>query len=119
MLRWLWGSANNCTTSLLALLLEPDLYIYNPSFQFKVLFIMLAGANALTFYATSWGRATANNAIPDAPKAAKFAAAISLSLWICVIVCGRLLTFFRPGDCPASGPGIIADCTPRTTANAR
>ena len=73
---------------------------------------MLAGANALTFYATSWGRATADNAIPDAPRAAKFAAAISLSLWICVIVCGRLLTFFRPGDCPASGPGIIADCTP-------
>ena len=113
LIQWgLLGFAINVTTGSLFLLTEPDQYIYNPSFQFKVLFIMLAGANALTFYATSWGRATADNAIPDAPRPAKFAAAISLSLWIAVIVCGRLLTFFRPGDCPASGPGLIADCTP-------
>jgi hypothetical protein len=80
------------------------------------LFITLAGVNALSFYATSWGRATADNAIPEAPKAAKLAAVISLSLWISVIVCGRLLTFFRPGDCPPSGPGLIADCTPHSKA---
>ena len=49
----LFGFAINITTGSLFLLTEPDQYIYNPSFQFKVLFIMLAGANALTFYATS------------------------------------------------------------------
>ena len=64
----LTGFAINITSGSLFLLTEPDQYIYNPSFQFKVLFIMLAGANALTFYATSWGRATADNAIPDASK---------------------------------------------------
>jgi hypothetical protein len=109
----LFGFAINVTTGSLFLLTEPDQYIYNPSFQFKVMFIAIAGINALMFYKTSWGRATADNAIPDAPKAAKVAAVISLSVWISVIVCGRLLTFYRPGPCPKEGPGLIADCTPR------
>ena len=110
----LLGFAINVTTGSLFLLTEPDQYIYNPSFQFKVLFIMLAGANALTFYFTMYRRATAANAPADAPRGAKLIAVVSLSLWIGVIVCGRLLTFFRPGPCPGSGPGVIADCTPRS-----
>ena len=112
----LLGFAINVTSGSLFLLTEPDQYIYNPSFQFKVLFIIIAGANALAFYATSFGRATAEGAPPDAPRAAKAIAVVSLSLWIGVIVCGRLLTFFRPGDCPAIGPGFIADCTPSSKA---
>jgi hypothetical protein len=110
----LLGFAINVSTGSMFLLTEPDQYIYNPSFQFKVLFIMTAGINALMFYKTSWGRATADNARPDAPRAAKVAAVISLSMWISVIVCGRLLTFYRPGPCPKEGPGLIADCTPRS-----
>ncbi len=108
----LLGFAINVSTGSLFLLTEPDQYIYNPSFQFKMLFIMIAGLNALLFYVTSWGRVNADGTI-HAPRAGKVAAVVSLSVWIGVIVCGRLLTFFRPGDCPASGPGIIADCTPR------
>ena len=108
----LLGFAINVTTGSMFLLTEPDQYIYNPSFQFKVLFIMIAGLNALAFYGTSWERATAVNAAADAPRAAKVAAVISLSLWFSVIVCGRLLTFYRPGPCPKEGPGLIADCTP-------
>jgi hypothetical protein len=109
----LLGFAINVSTGSLFLLTEPDQYIYNPSFQFKLLFIAIAGANALFFYATSWGRATAANASPDAPRLAKAVAVVSLSMWIGVIVCGRLLTFYRPGGCPKSGPGLIADCNPR------
>jgi uncharacterized membrane protein len=107
------GFAINISTGSLFLLTEPDQYIYNPSFQFKMLFIAIAGLNALTFYVTSWGRATAADASPDAPRIAKVVAIVSLSMWIGVIVCGRLLTFFRPGGCPASGPGLIADCNPQ------
>jgi hypothetical protein len=113
----LFGFAINVATGSLFLLTEPDQYIYNPSFQFKVLFIAIAGLNALLFYVTSYGRATAPNASADAPRPAKLIAIVSLSLWIGVIVCGRLLTFFRPGPCPSSGPGLIADCTPRHAAD--
>jgi hypothetical protein len=107
------GFAINITSGSMFLLTEPDQYIFNPAFQFKVLFVMLAGANALTFYITTYRRATEPDASPDAPIAAKAIAAVSLSLWIGVIVCGRLLTFYRPGGCPASGPGFIAACNPR------
>jgi hypothetical protein len=113
----LLGFAINIASGSLFLLTEPDQYIYNPSFQFKVLFILLAGANAFTFYLTAYRRVTAPDAPPDAPRIAKAVAAVSLSLWIGVIVCGRLLTFFRPGDCPPEGPGVIADCTPQAAAN--
>src|SRR5580765_6597837 len=78
----LLGFAINITSGSLFLLTEPDQYIYNPSFQLKVLFIMLAGANALTFYITTYRRATAPNAPSDAPRAAKLVAVVSLSLWI-------------------------------------
>ena len=112
----LLGFAINITSGSLFLLTEPDQYIYNPSFQFKVLFIMIAGANALTFYATTYRRATARDAPADAPRGAKIVALVSLSLWIGVIICGRLLTFYRPGGCPTQGPGIIADCNPKMKA---
>ena len=108
----LLGFAINVSTGSMFLLTEPDQYIYNPSFQFKVLFILIAGLNALTFYGTAWTRATADGAAPDAPRAAKIVAVISLSMWISVIVCGRLLTFYRPGLCPQEGPGLVADCIP-------
>jgi len=108
----LLGFAINVSTGSMFLLTEPDQYIYNPSFQFKVLFIAIAGLNALLFYVTSWGRVNADGTI-NAPRAGKMAAVISLSMWISVIVCGRLLTFYRPGPCPKEGPGWIADCTPR------
>jgi uncharacterized membrane protein len=32
------------------LMAEPDQYIYNPSFHFKILFMMVAGLNVLAFY---------------------------------------------------------------------
>jgi len=111
----LLGFAINASTGSMFLLTEPDQYIYNPSFQFKLLFITIAGLNALLFYATSWGRVNADGTI-NAPRAGKVAAVISLSMWISVIVCGRLLTFYRPGPCPRSGPGFIADCTPRSNS---
>ena len=92
---------------------EPDQYIYNPAFHFKLLFMGVAGFNALAFYLLAYGKSTAPGAPAEAPRAAKIIAATSLCMWIAVIVCGRLLTFYRPGDCPREGPGFIAECIPR------
>jgi hypothetical protein len=94
------------------LMTEPDQYIYNPAFHFKVLFMMTAGFNALAFYLTSFRRTTARGAAPEAPRTAKIIAAASLSLWIGVIVAGRLLTFYRPFPCPPAGPDFLATCIP-------
>jgi hypothetical protein len=39
------------------------------------------------------------------------AAAVSLCLWLGVIVAGRLLTFYRPSPCEGD-PGVLSHCLP-------
>jgi hypothetical protein len=113
LIRWgIGGFVLNAATGSLFLLTEPDQYIYNPAFQFKLLFIGLAGANALTFYATSYVRSAAPMAPADAPRLAKAIAGISLSLWIAVIVAGRFLTLYRPFPCEPPEPTGLATCIP-------
>ena len=110
-----WGLAGfgiNLVSGLCFLMTEPDQYIYNPSFHWKVLFITVAGMNALAFYATSYRRVTAASASPDAPRTAKVIAAVSLTMWIAVMVAGRLLTFYRPVPCRPGESASLATCIP-------
>ena len=111
------GYGINITSGSMFLMTEPDQYIYNPAFHFKILFMALAGLNVLTFYlTTTWRRVEALGPGDEAPRMAKLIAATSLCLWLAVIVCGRLLTFYRPAQCGPEGPGFLADCIPRKTA---
>ena len=107
------GFAMNITTGSMFLLTEPDQYIYNPSFHFKLLFLATAGLNAMTFYIVPWRRVSALEPSVGTPRSARIIAAVSLSMWIGVIVAGRLLTFYRPGPCDRNGPGFLAECIPR------
>jgi len=110
-----WGLAGygvSVASGAMFLMTEPDQYIYNPSFHVKVVFMALAGVNALVFSASASHRTMRPGAGDDAPRAAKVIAAISLAMWLGVIVSGRLLTFYRPGVCGAEGPGLLADCIP-------
>ena len=111
-----WGLAGygvNLVSGSLFLMTEPAQYIYNPAFHFKVLFMAVAGINAFAFYLTVSRRTMGPGAGDDAPRAAKIIAATSLCLWAAVIVCGRLLTFYRPDICGPDGPGAIANCIPQ------
>lgn len=75
----------------------PEQYFYNPSFWWKGLFMAVAGVNVAAFYVSpAFREVKVMPAGSDAPLAAKIMAATSLSAWIGVLVCGRLLTFFRP-----------------------
>jgi hypothetical protein len=109
----LTGYGINVVSGAAFLMTEPDQYIYNPAFHFKLLFMGVAGFNALAFYLVAYGKSTAPGAPAEAPRVAKVIAATSLCMWIAVIVCGRLLTFYRPAPCPPEGPGFIAECIPR------
>ncbi|MEE2635966.1 MAG: hypothetical protein VYE68_01880 [Acidobacteriota bacterium] len=93
------GFVINAASGSLFLLTEPDQYFYNPAFHFKLLFMMLAGLNVLVFYTTVFRRMDAFAVGDDVPVQAKFAGAASLCFWIAVIICGRLLTFYRPFPC--------------------
>ena len=80
--------------------------------RFKVLFMAVAGFNASAFYLTTYRRVTGQDAAADAPRSAKIVAAISLCMWIGVIIGGRMLTFYRPTVCGPQGPGFLATCNP-------
>jgi hypothetical protein len=107
----LLGFAINIVSGLMFLLTEPDQYIYNPSFHLKVLFLGIAGANAGLFYLTSFRQVFGDSPRLDAPRRAKVIALVSLSAWLMVIVCGRMLTFYRPGPCNTDR-GVLLTCDP-------
>jgi len=75
----------------------PEQYFYNPSFQLLLTFVAIAGINVAVFYLTDAFREV--QLMPggaDAPLRAKLIAATSLSAWVAVLICGRLITFYRP-----------------------
>jgi hypothetical protein len=109
-----WGIAGfalNICSGLLFVLTEPDQYIYNPSFHLKVVFLAIAGINASLFYVTSYRQVFGTTPSLDAPRRAKMIALVSLCAWMTVIVCGRMLTFYRPGGC-IEPPGLLLTCEP-------
>ncbi len=108
----LLGFAINIGTGVLFVMTDPDQYIYNPSFHLKVLFLAIAGLNATLFYVTSYRHAFGPSASLDAPKRAKVIAALSLCAWMTVIVCGRLITFYRPGECDGVQTSLLLTCFP-------
>jgi hypothetical protein len=93
------GFVINASSGVMFVLTEPDQYIYNPSFHFKFLFITIGGLNAATFYLSSYRQIFGANASLNPPLRAKVIAAVSLTAWVSVIVCGRMLTFYRPAPC--------------------
>ena len=75
----------------------PEQYFYNPSFQLLLAFVAIAGLNVAVFYLTDAFREV--KLMPggaDAPLRAKLIAGTSLSAWVAVLACGRLITFYRP-----------------------
>ena len=93
------------------MLTEPDQYIYNVSFHFKLLFLAIAGVNASLFYVTSYRQVFGTSPQLDAPRRAKTIALVSLCAWMIVIVCGRMITFYRPGPCVGER-GVLLTCEP-------
>jgi len=86
-------------TGFLFLTTEANQYIYNPSFHFKMLFMGTAGLNILVFYSAYFRKIRTLPPGADAPLGARIIGGVSLCCWVGIIVCGRLLTFYRPVLC--------------------
>ena len=108
------GFAINVATGFLFLVTFPDQYVYNPAFHLKVLCLMLAGLNVMVFYLTSFRQIASLGPGQQPPLIGRLGGALSLSLWITVIICGRMITFFRPAVCGAGkAVGFLAECIVR------
>ena len=108
------GFAVNAASGVLFLVTFPDQYVYNPAFHLKLLCLLLAGANVLVFYAAIFRRVRVLAPGQPLPALARISGAVSLVLWVTVIVAGRMITFFRPAVCtPEEALGFLADCIVR------
>ena len=85
------GYAINTLTGILWVAAGSEIYMGNPAFYFKILWVVLAGANALflTVVDEAWLLAAGQ----DAPTGAKLLAATSIFLWLGVVFWGRLMPF--------------------------
>jgi hypothetical protein len=95
----LLGFALNLITGLGFFCNDPTWW-YNPMFKLKMLFIAVAGANALEFTFVEQPKILA---LPDGADEhfglrIKISAALSLVLWILVILAGRLLPIFASSE---------------------
>lgn len=90
------GYLLNVVTGTMFLSTAPDQYLYNPAVQSKLFFMLIAGINMMFFYATTAVNIKSETYTSQAIVRAKFMAGISLVCWCAVIVCGRLITYYRP-----------------------
>jgi hypothetical protein len=109
------GFAINATTGFLFLVTFPAQYVYNSAFHLKVLCLLLAGLNVVVFYLTTFRRVARASGGEQPPLVGRVCGAVSIGLWLTVIVCGRMITFFRPpGGCQAAEvTGFLANCIVR------
>lgn len=68
-------------------------YWPNPSFKLKVVLLIVAGLNALWFEFFEKRKLQAQPADADVAVSVKICAGLSLSLWLTIIVLGRLLPY--------------------------
>lgn len=73
-------------------------YYANPYFRIKIGLLILAGVHGLVFRGRVYDKTTEMDAMPNLPGDAKTAAWISLVLWTCIIVAGRMIGYYEvPG----------------------
>jgi hypothetical protein len=65
------GFAINASSGSMFLMTEPNQYIYNPAFQFKLLLLAIAGLNVLVFYMTVFRRLRALAPGTEPPRTIK------------------------------------------------
>jgi hypothetical protein len=95
-----WGVGGyflNVMTGILFFSGHPDQYFYNNAGRLKALLMAVAGINILVFYGTAAFPAMKKlEAGMEAPMRIKVIAGVSLAMWVGVLICGRMLTWFRP-----------------------
>ncbi len=87
------GFCLNLVTGVLFFVGEPGQYVDNVAFYAKILFILLAGVNAVFFQVVVHRDTCRLGAHEEAPPLAKAAAVISLVCWFAVMYWGRMLPF--------------------------
>jgi len=95
------GFAVNLLTGLIFFISQPQQYATNLAMWLKVLFLLVAGINALLFETSFSDRLMALDPDADTPMSAKVIGGLSLAAWFAVLYFGRMLPYLDPN--PRSG----------------
>jgi hypothetical protein len=94
ILKWTWVAfLLTAVTGALMFITNAPVYFHNTYFRVKIALLFLAALNMLVFELTTrrsvgqWDRDT------SAPPLGRAVAAVSLVIWICVIITGRMIGF--------------------------
>lgn len=90
------GYCLNVITGSMFLMSAPDQYLYNPAFQTKIALMAIAGSNMLLYYLICNRQVKLADSAASLPGNTRVFASISLFCWCAIIVCGRLITYYRP-----------------------
>jgi hypothetical protein len=80
-------------SGLLVFLNAPVRYYNNIFFRIKIAALLLAGVNAWAFHAGIWRQVSTWDRDAVTPFRARLAGTLSLVLWACVVVAGRLIAY--------------------------
>jgi hypothetical protein len=99
LLRWTWGAFGIASvTGVLLFMVNAVTYHRNTAFWLKMATIVLAGINMLVFELVTAKSAPSWDKGVTPPPAARTAAALSIVLWVAVIVFGRWIGFTKGYD---------------------
>lgn len=87
------GFAINLVTGIIFFIGHPEQYVENVSFWMKVVFLGIAGVNALMFETLVGRNVVTLPEGSDTPTAAKVAGVVSIVAWFGVLYWGRMLPF--------------------------
>lgn len=98
LLRITWGAfAVSVLTGSLMFLTNARVYAHNTSFRVKMLLLALAGINMAIFHLTAGKSVARWDQAPTAPRAGRITGALSIGLWIGIILAGRVIGFTTTG----------------------
>jgi hypothetical protein len=87
------GFSVNLITGICFLAADAPTYLPNFAFQWKMALIVMAGLNALWFWFGEHKELVQLADGEDAPFRAKLIAAVSIALWVLVIIAGRMIPY--------------------------
>lgn len=94
ILKWTWAAfALTAVTGALMFTTNAGVYYHNTYFRAKMVLLVLAGLNVLAFELTAGRTSDGWDRARSAPLAGRTIAALSLAVWVAVIVTGRMIGF--------------------------
>ena len=92
------GFAVNLVTGVLFLIMSPHLYVASAAWWSKMLFVVVAGFNALLFETALGARVMPLGPNEDTPISSKIVGGVSLFSWFAVLFLGRMLPYIGTGN---------------------